>query len=239
MNNISEFMERIKQRCDHPPAFRTGEELLAWQMEEGRKRSEQVMEENRRARVQKLFSRSGISPLHAECTFDNYAVQHEGQRKALEMAREFVFKFPRVGGFVFSGKPGTGKNHLAAAIGNALINQGKGVLIITLADIMTSLKSTFKKGTGRDESAMLDAYTALDLLVIDEVGVQHESRYEQVVISQIVDRRSSAKRATGMLTNLNYPELTELLGERVIDRMKMSGIWVTFNWQSYRSNVSF
>nr|WP_250902755.1 ATP-binding protein [Enterobacter mori] len=43
--------------------------------------------------------------------------------------------------FVFSGSPGTGKNHLAAAIGNALLAQHKSVLIITIADLMTEFKA--------------------------------------------------------------------------------------------------
>jgi hypothetical protein len=42
-----------------------------------------------------------------------------------------------------------------------------------------------------------------------------------VIINQIVDRRSSSKRPTGMLTNHNIDEMTRLLGERVMDRMKL------------------
>lgn len=241
MKNISEVLEQLNKRQGKNivPRFRTGEELMNWQFEEGRKRSEQVTEENRRAIAQRLFSRSGISALHRDCTLDNYVVTCDGQRKALEMARSYVARFPHTGGFIFSGTPGTGKNHLAAAMGNALLSDGKSVLIITLVDIMTSMKATFKKDAERNEAAMIDAYTALDLLVIDEIGVQHDSRYEQVVINQLVDRRTSAKRATGMLTNLNFIQLTELLGERVIDRMKLDGIWVSFTWQSYRANVKF
>ncbi len=60
----------------------------------------------------------------------------------------------------------------------------------------------------------------VDLLVIDEIGVQTESKYEKVIINQIVDRRSSSKRPTRMLTNSNMEEMTKLLGERVMDRMR-------------------
>ena len=78
-----------------------------------------------------------------------------------------------------------------------------------------------------------------DLLVIDEIGVQTESKYEKVIINQIVDRRSSSKRPTGMLTNSNMEEMTKLLGERVMDRMRLgNSLWVIFNWDSYRSRVT-
>ena len=75
--------------------------------------------------------------------------------------------------------------------------------------------------------------------MIDEIGVQTESRYEKVIINQIVDRRSSSKRPTGMLTNSNMDEMNKLLGERVMDRMRLgNSLWVIFNWDSYRSRVT-
>lgn len=68
--------------------------------------------------------------------------------------------------------------------------------------------------------------------------MQTESKYEKVIINQIVDRRSSSKRPTGMLTNSNVEEMTKLLGERVMDRMLGNSLWVIFNWDSYRSRVT-
>ncbi|HGC2421628.1 TPA: DNA replication protein DnaC, partial [Escherichia coli] len=47
-------------------------------------------------------------------------------------------------------------------------------------------------------------------------------------------------RSVGMLTNLNYEAMKTLLGERIMDRMTMNGgRWVSFNWESWRSNVSY
>ena len=89
------------------------------------------------------------------------------------------------------------------------------------------------------EEQLLNDLSNVDLLVIDEIGVQTESRYEKVIINQIVDRRSSSKRPTGMLTNHNIDEMTRLLGERVMDRMKLgNSLYVIFDWDSYRSRVT-
>lgn len=133
---------------------------------------------------------------------------------------------------------GTGKNHLAAAICNELLLRGKSVLIITVADIMSAMKDTFRN-SGTSEEQLLNDLSNVDLLVIDEIGVQTESKYEKVIINQIVDRRSSSKRPTGMLTNSNMEEMTKLLGERVMDRMRLgNSLWVIFNWDSYRSRVT-
>lgn len=97
-----------------------------------------------------------------------------------------------IASFIFSGKPGTGKNHLAAAICNELLLRGKSVLIITVADIMSAMKDTFGNRETSEEQ-LLNDLSMVDLLVIDEIGMQTESRYEKVIINQIVDRRSSSK----------------------------------------------
>ncbi len=45
---------------------------------------------------------------------------------ALSKARQYVEEFDgNIASFIFSGKPGTGKNHLAAAICNELLLRGK------------------------------------------------------------------------------------------------------------------
>ena len=227
MKNVGDLMQRLQKMMPAhiKPAFKTGEELLAWQKEQGAIRSAALERENRAMKMQRTFNRSGIRPLHQNCSFENYRVECEGQMNALSKARQYVEEFDgNIASFIFSGKPGTGKNHLAAAICNELLLRGKSVLIITVADIMSAMKDTFSN---------------VDLLVIDEIGVQTESKYEKVIINQIVDRRSSSKRPTGMLTNSNMEEMTKLLGERVMDRMRLgNSLWVIFNWDSYRSRVT-
>lgn len=70
------------------------------------------------------------------------------------------------------------QNHLAAAICNELLLRGKSVLIITVADIMSAMKDTFRN-SGTSEEQLLNDLSNVDLLVIDEIGVQTESKYEK------------------------------------------------------------
>ncbi|MHA1017511.1 DNA replication protein DnaC [Enterobacter mori] len=241
MKNVGDLMKRLQKMmpANVKPAFTTGEELLAWQKEQGEIRAAALARENRAMKMQRTFNRSGIRPLHQNCSFENYIVECDGQLNALNKARQYVENFDgNIASFIFTGKPGTGKNHLAAAICNALLIQGKSVLIITVADIMTAMKDTFTNKETSEEQ-LLNDLSNVDLLVIDEIGVQTESKYEKVIINQLVDRRSSSKRPTGMLTNFNIEEMSKLLGERVMDRMRLgTSLWVNFNWGSYRSRVT-
>lgn len=61
-------------------------------------------------KMQRTFNRSGIRPLHQNCSFENYRVECEGQMNALSKARQYVEEFDgNIASFIFSGKRGTGK----------------------------------------------------------------------------------------------------------------------------------
>ncbi|WP_407226409.1 ATP-binding protein [Enterobacter roggenkampii] len=243
MKNISASggaLERLKKiiPAGVTPKFSNVDEWRKWQEAEGRKRAAEVNELNRQARAEKILGRSGIQELHRNCTFANYQVHEDGQRKAFTMAKSYAQNFGTgFSSFIFSGSPGTGKNHLAAAIGNHLLKQGKTVLVVTIPDLMLRVRSCYDNGGS--EATLIDDLCAVDLLILDEVGVQRESRGELVILNQIVDRRLAGMKPVGILTNLNHGELERVLGVRIMDRLTMDGgVWVNFDWGSYRKNVT-
>ncbi len=81
MKNVGDLMQRLQKMMPAhiKPAFKTGEELLAWQKEQGAIRSAALERENRAMKMQRTFNRSGIRPLHQNCSFENYRVECEGQ----------------------------------------------------------------------------------------------------------------------------------------------------------------
>ncbi|EUL66880.1 DNA replication protein DnaC [Enterobacter hormaechei] len=234
-------LERLKKiiPASVQPKFTSVEEWQAWQETEGRKRSGEIDKMNQRARSEKIFGRAGIQALHRSCSFANYEVKGPEQRQAYSMAKSYAQNFGggSFASFVFSGAPGTGKNHLAAAIGNHLLGAGHSVLVVTIPDLMLRVRECYDDG--QSESSLLNDLCNVDLLVLDEVGIQRGSSGEKVIINQVIDRRLSSMRPVGILTNLNHGELVNTLGARDMDRLQMDGgIWVNFDWESYRKNVS-
>lgn len=234
-------LERLKKiiPASVQPKFSSVPEWQAWQQEEGRKHCLQIEKQNQRARSEKIFGRAGIQALHRSCSFANYEVSGPEQRQAYSMAKSYAQNFGggSFASFVFSGAPGTGKNHLAAAIGNHLLGAGHSVLVVTIPDLMLRVRECYDEG--QSESSLLNDLCNVDLLVLDEVGIQRGSSGEKVIINQVIDRRLSSMRPVGILTNLNHGELVATLGARVMDRLQMDGgIWVNFDWESYRKNVS-
>ena len=56
MKNVGDLMKRLQKMMPAhiEPAFKTGEELLAWQKEQGRLRSEALERENRAMKMQRI-----------------------------------------------------------------------------------------------------------------------------------------------------------------------------------------
>jgi len=233
---------------------KTSQELMAWQQEEGKKAAKRVTDLNRMARLERVLGRSGIQPLHQDCGFRNYLAETEEQQQALEMAQAYYLNFGQNvaqngsqnvtqngsqshGGFIFSGHVGTGKNHLATAIVRNLIKDNRVAAIITVAELCQKFRTSYEKNSPVKEATLLKDLCQLDLLVLDEVGVQKSSHndFEINLLSQIIDRRQLQLKPTGMLTNLNYDQLLALLGDRIMDRQVNGGLWIPFTWQSYRS----
>lgn len=217
--------------------FKNSCDLFKWNQKQGQRCTEKLIKKNQEIKIKNNFHHSGIKKLHMNCTFSNYNVECKGQKIALDKSKEYLKEFDKgTANFIFSGKTGTGKNHLTVAISKELILRKKSVIIMTVSDLMSSIKYNFIKNIS--EESLLSKLSTVDLFVLDEIGIQIESRYEKMIIHQIVDRRSSAKLKTGMLSNLDISGMSNLLGDRIIDRMKLGkGLWVCFNWESYRSRI--
>lgn len=215
----------------------TYEELAAIRDQESKEFSAEIAENRRKALLEKTIGRSGIQPLHQSCTVSNFETDSQAKVDAKRFAFDYITNFAENNGkgFIFSGTPGTGKNHLAAAICNALIKSGKSCMIITVNELMQKLRNTYQKDSQITEDQFIQSMIKHDLLVLDEIGLQRGTDAERLAINQIVDQRVCQIKPTGMLTNLSAEDLEVAVGARVMDRMKMNGgQWVPFNWESYR-----
>ncbi|MBL1506063.1 ATP-binding protein, partial [Klebsiella pneumoniae] len=89
------------------------------------------------------------------------------------------------------------------------------------------------------EEDVIRFFTKPDLLIIDEVGIQFGSKAEEMIMFEIINTRYERLKPTILISNLPKDELTQFIGERVIDRMNDGGgCTISFTWDSYRENRS-
>lgn len=188
------------------------------------------------ARHRRMINQACIPARFERCSFDNFIADSDAQRQALTVAREYVEDFGenarRGATLVFSGKPGTGKSHLAGAILRALLSSN--VRYITCLDMIRAVRDTWRRDSERSETQMLNYFERLDLLVIDEVGMQYGTEGEQTILFDVLDRRYRELQPVVLLTNQDKDGFKGYVGDRTYDRLRETCRWVAFDWLSHR-----
>lgn len=233
---MSNFYRKLQQAMPANVVPYTAEQMAQIAQQEVEKQSQVVYQNYQQSKVQDLLGRSGVGKKHLKCRFDNYLTDNQGQRQAFSVARRWMSEYlegnPK--NFIFSGSTGTGKNHLACAMANSLMKRKQTVLVITVAELMMKIRDKYNKESRVTESQFLKYLANVDLLVLDEVGVQRMNDHESIMINTIIDSRYTNEKPTGILTNLKSDELTAVLGGRVMERLLENCEWVSFTWESFR-----
>lgn len=207
-------------------------EQLAAEDAERSKRAAEAAERRHRA----MLEQARIPLRFQGRTFDAYQAATPAQVHALTVARDFAERFDELAdkgsGLIFSGRPGTGKSHLAAAILQAVLSPD--VRYVTCMDLIRAVRETWRRDSDKSESQLLGYFEHLDLLVIDEVGMQYGTDGEQTILFDVLDRRYREVRPTILLTNQDATGFAAFVGERTFDRLKETCKWVPFEWDSYR-----
>jgi DNA replication protein DnaC len=169
-------------------------------------------------------------------TFDNFVADTDEKRHALTVTRDFAENFAehsrKGSGLILAGKPGTGKSHLAGAVLQSLLSPD--VRYVTCMDLIRMIRETWRRDSEKSETQVLRYLTDLDLLVIDEVGVQYGTDSEQNIVFDVLDGRYRDVKPTILLTNQNSAGFKQFVGERTFDRLAETCRWVPFPWESYR-----
>ncbi len=192
--------------------------------------------------IKRLLGDSGLPKRFQGRRFDNFTIENTEQKRSLKIAQFFAENFDSFlstgASLVFCGKPGTGKTHLAASIANAICEQGRSALYLSVLKATRMVKDTWKRDANVSENNVYKAMITPDLLILDEVGIQFGSESEKLILFEILNGRYEEMRPTIVISNLLPSEITNYLGERVVDRLtEGGGSVVVFDWDSYRTKV--
>jgi DNA replication protein DnaC len=170
-------------------------------------------------------------------TFDFSSVPAVNKPKVLELARgEWIEQRSNV---CLIGSPGTGKTHLATALGLAACRQGKRVRFYTAATLVTRLEEAQKQ---YQLDRVLTQLDKTDLLICDELGYLSFSRAGAELLFQVFADRYE-RRSLLLTSNLAFGEWGQVFqGERMtaalLDRLTHRCQIFEMNGESYRFRES-
>jgi DNA replication protein DnaC len=136
---------------------------------------------------------------------------------------------------IFLGRSGTGKTHLATALGMEACSQGIRTRFVTGCALANELIEA------RDEKTLarvIKRYAGYGLLIIDELGYVPFSKEGAELMFQVLAERHE-RRSVIITTNLGFGDWTQIFGDptltaALLDRVTHKAFTINCTWESYR-----
>jgi len=121
---------------------------------------------------------------------------------------------------IFVGEPGTGKTHLACALGEAAARQGRPVRFTTAAGLVTEL---VEAKDAQELGRVVRRYSKVSLLILDELAYLPLARSDAELLFRVLGERTE-RLPVVITTNLPFGEWTTMfpdprLCRAIIDRL--------------------
>lgn len=160
-----------------------------------------------------------------EATINSFSIDIYGEQKSKEraatakrIASNFVKKFELLqqqgkGLYIHSSTKGSGKTRLAASILNAIVKVHDSketplsVYYSSTADLLAEIKKTFDKESKVKTSDLIDSVKNVDLLVLDDIGVEMVGDWVEETFTRILDYRLQNLKVTIFTSNLEIDAL--------------------------------
>ncbi len=136
---------------------------------------------------------------------------------------------------ILAGNPGTGKTHLAIALGIKACLEDYKVLFTTIPTLITQLKETRSAGSLRKMELRFEKY---DLVICDELGyISFDKEGSELLFTNLSLR--AGRKSTIITTNISFDRWQEIfknpvLTAAMVDRLTHKAYIINMNGNSYR-----
>jgi DNA replication protein DnaC len=159
-----------------------------------------------------------------ERTFGNFSLREpehlsaEAQaslESAYRAANDFAEQ-PR-GWLMLVGGYGSGKTHLAAAVGNYRKGMGDDPVFVVVPDLLDHLRATFGPSSNVSYDDLFQRVKTTPLLILDDLGTQSATPWAREKLYQIFNERYNAKLPTVITTSEKIENLDARIQSRMLD----------------------
>jgi DNA replication protein DnaC len=160
-----------------------------------------------------------LSRRFRDAAFETFDIDHNPEVGACKTACErWAGEFPAVKrGLFLTGPVGTGKTHLAVAVGRAVAQRGHVVRFVDATTYLEKMKSAIGEGRTRMTASGLFRYNSL--AVIDEIGAVKPTDFVVEQMYLLIDEAWHTETPLIVTSNLSYREIQETLGDRTASRL--------------------
>lgn len=183
-------------------------------------------------RRDRLFNMSSLNEL-SHLTFESFKDRGQfgigpSQADSIENAyKKAMYYAQSLNGWVFfQGNYGCGKTHLAAAIGNAVVDLGIPTLFLTVPDLLDGLRASYGHDVNESFASRFEEIRRVQLLILDDFGTENATSWAQEKLFQILNFRYINKMPTVITSNLSLKEIDGRIRSRLQDTELVNSIFI-------------
>jgi len=200
--------------------------------------AEHEMAERRRRRIERHLAEAKLPPGKTLDTFDFEAVPVISKAQAMALAAGDAW-LNQGANLILFGPPGTGKSHLAAALGHTLIENGWRVLFTRTTDLVQRLQIARRELVLETAIAKLDKY---HLLILDDLAYITKDQAETSVLFELIGTRYE-RRSLLVTANQPFGQWGKIFPDQamtlaVVDRLVHHATIFEMNVESYRRRTA-
>ena len=167
-------------------------------------------------RSERFALRSGIPPLYANASTENYSlpkdnpIAHSAMQKVMINVRTYAREFPVVEkpGLLLIGETGVGKTHLAVAALNALIQRGFEGVFFDYQTLLDRIRSGYDRSSGSMDKETFRLALDCEILLLDDLGAHRVTDWVEDTVASIITHRCNHRKPVIVTTNLPAPGKT-------------------------------
>ncbi|MFP4321805.1 MAG: ATP-binding protein [Anaerolineales bacterium] len=190
--------------------------------------------------VQDMLSK--ISRLHTQAgkDFDNFVTSFPHYSKKANLSLEIAWRAAMEyaanpeGWLLLHGGTGTGKTHLAAAIGHQAVSTGIHTIFVTVPDLLDHLRNAYAPRAEISYDQRFDQMSQVMLLILDDMGAENQTSWAEEKLYQLINHRHLMRLPTVITTNLSQFDFPDRMRSRMYD-VKLSQQY-SINAPDFRSN---
>ncbi len=158
--------------------------------------------------------------------------------RILNYAMNYAANFtPSSESILIFGNTGLGKTHISLAIANEVLQKGYSVIYDSIINILRDIEK--EHFSHEKSSEILDLITDTDLLILDDLGTEFESKFYNSAIYNIINSRLIKEKPTIINTNMDFSAISSRYGGKVASRITTIYTCLEFKGDDVRLQMKY
>lgn len=185
-----------------------------------------------------------LGPRYHECRIQDMECYDEKLSAAVKRVEAYALKLTENvaagNSIVLFGPPGTGKDHMLAALMRlAILGHGMTVDWCNGMDLYGDFRDSMDSKETRESSLIKNLVSPQILAISDPIPPWGDlTQFQAATLFRIIDGRYRQKRPTWITINIERgAEAAQRMGAAVLDRFREHSLQIHCNWKSYREHI--